>query len=476
MYKPVTDSTAVGSEANKLNLFSDIVSCMNDDGISFAIINGFNPSTRELGRDVDILINSTQVSQIVTICKKSAAKNGWQYVSGRWVGHWLPRGLYQIVFHHVENHTIHNLVIDFICTDGVAAGVVSVYTRSLLSADSGFSSDFRVTPVGNYMKNLIRVLAGDSLKIANAEALGDLPDGTKAYMTSLLGGAFSSRYEQTVKKKRLSAEWQMLRRHAQLSYSLHHPVSFLRNFGVSLARRSIGWRLGHVTTIAIVGPDGVGKSTAIDEACRYLADAFITIRRRHWRPRLLPNLSEIGLAKSSRTSAALEREFTNAPRRQAGRFGILRLLYYYVDYVLGHAVKDRLYSTPDILVNLYDRCALDMAVDPVRYGLNQNKLTPWLHRLSPKPDRIIFLSDAPERVFARKPELSRDEIAHQIEAWTVLAEKGHVTDIIHVEERNAKEIGCAIAKIILEQVSHIQGQHEALAAPFPGRLSRTSKE
>src|ERR1700676_4213281 len=124
-----------------------------------------------------------------------------------------------------------------------------------------------------------------------------------------------------------------------------------------------------LTRIALVGPDGVGKSPPIalirDWFERELPDYRVELRR--WRPGLLPDLGWF-IGKPSVTVKAAK------PRRNAGRFHGLRVFYYYWDFLLGAWWKDQI-RTPPATVVIYDRCALDMKVDPVRFGLSSARGT-----------------------------------------------------------------------------------------------------
>jgi hypothetical protein len=116
--------------------------------------------------------------------------------------------------------------------------------------------------------------------------------------------------------------------------------------------------------------------------------------------------------------------------------------------MLGHFLKDRIDSSLQRLV-LYDRCALDMSVDPHRYGLASARGTRWLWKLSPKPDLVVLLYDHPERIHRRKPELTVEEIEHQLQQWLHLAESGEVDAIVQVNSPPEK-IADQLRELIVE--------------------------
>ncbi len=216
-----------------------------------------------------------------------------------------------------------------------------------------------------------------------------------------------------------------------------------------------------LTRIALVGPDGVGKSTTIalirDWFERQLPDFRVEVRR--WRPGLLPDLGWF-IGKPSVTVKAAK------PRRKGGKGHGLRVFYYYWDFLLGACWKDRI-KTPQGTVVIYDRCALDMKVDPVRFGLNSARGTDLLCRLTPKPDLVVLLDDEPESICQRKQELEEHEVASQLDHWRRLAEAGEVHAIIRIDAE-PEEIAARIQQLIVDTI--VRKTHTRKAWPLPNPL------
>jgi hypothetical protein len=201
--------------------------------------------------------------------------------------------------------------------------------------------------------------------------------------------------------------------------------------------------------VACEGPDGVGKSTIIKKLSAKCSEIGGSVIVRHWRPGLLPQLGAL-VGKSSPFDRG-----PVVPRRTPGHFHWLRLPYYLVDFSLGSLVKHFVDSGKRRLV-LYDRCALDMAVDPVRYGLRSARGTLLLWKLIPKPNPVVLLYDTPERIVARKSDLKEEEIARQLEAWLGLAEQGHVNAVIRVDAE-PEEIARRIQDLLADELIRMNG-------------------
>lgn len=220
-----------------------------------------------------------------------------------------------------------------------------------------------------------------------------------------------------------------LRRNARLRAWQQRPLSSIAALVRSASRyASLPFR-PCAPIVAVVGPDGMGKSSLLAAMAHGDSNLFNGIVIRHWRPELLPSLGNL-MGRDD----GLERDPHGRviPRRQAGRFRWLRLGWYALDQLLGTILKDRVAAARQQLV-LYDRCFLDMAVDPLRYGLSSGRGVRMLWRLLPKPDRVVLLTDEADRVFERKPEIPPAEIARQLDVWHGWAEDGIVGPIIRVD-------------------------------------------
>jgi len=202
--------------------------------------------------------------------------------------------------------------------------------------------------------------------------------------------------------------------------------------------------------VAFVGPDGAGKSSIIAELTSALSGDFPLITVRHWRPGLLPPLRRLAGYPTH-----MKRPITQMPRRQPGRMSALRLLYYWLDFALGHFVRDRPLVARGGLV-LYDRCALDVMVDPSRYGLASTRWQRPLWRCLPRPDLTVLVDDNPESIAERKSELPASEIARQLGQWRELHNVGAV-NIRLPASGNVQHRASVITRLIRDR---IRGRHD----------------
>lgn len=193
--------------------------------------------------------------------------------------------------------------------------------------------------------------------------------------------------------------------------------------------------------VAVLGPDGVGKSTMLEHVERELAPAFRRTARYHLRPRF-------GRAKG----ADIVCTNPHAPPS----YGIVRstakLVLWWADYTIGfaRAVLPRLLGSSFVL---FDRYYYDLTVDPRRYRYGGPiSLAQAVGRLIPRPDLVVVLDAPAVTVRARRKELPLDEIVRQRQAYRRLVEAAPNACVIDAS-RPAEEVATAVARAILDRLA-----------------------
>lgn len=204
-----------------------------------------------------------------------------------------------------------------------------------------------------------------------------------------------------------------------------HP---LRSVGNALSY--VFWELlrrtrrPRATFFAVLGPDGVGKTTFInalrDRLATLQAKEPETIDVRHFRPRLLPNINQLLTRKPEAVG-----EFNNPHNAPAAAMpsSFLRIAYYSLDYIVGYwaQVRGRIIRGRTMI---FDRYFYDFIVDPRRSRLS---LPSWASKLFlyliPKPDLVFVLNASATDIYRRKQELQPDEIERQLTGYRKLSDK-----------------------------------------------------
>lgn len=252
------------------------------------------------------------------------------------------------------------------------------------------------------------------------------PSGFRSVLDRVFSGKLADRAWSKIKLGDLKGTIALqgeLRRSAWLTALLARPVETLWNFThhciSEVRRRSVR---NPATFIAVLGPDGVGKTTFINSLATKLADLqakdidAITIH--HFRPNILPNINRLLTGREEKVEA-----FHNPHRAPPANWlsSTVRLTYYWFDYVLGYWISIRARCMAGATV-IFDRYYYDFLVDPRRSRLSGIKiLASIILKFTPEPDYVFILEADPDVVFERKQELSAEEIARQIGGYRTLA-------------------------------------------------------
>lgn len=209
------------------------------------------------------------------------------------------------------------------------------------------------------------------------------------------------------------------------------PLKFVLDRKGSVARRLSRLTRPTGVVVALLGPDGAGKSSAIEALGSALKDAFNRQEVRGFAP-------------------ALSRLWNRTPRSTAEPHGLparsfsLSLLRagYWLIYNLWSHVSLHLARARSTLV-LHDRHFSDILIDPRRYRYGGPRwalhLNIWL---MPRPDIVLMLDAPAETLQARKQEVPFAETARQLGLYREFVRalsNGHVIDADRPREQVA---GC----------------------------------
>jgi thymidylate kinase len=188
------------------------------------------------------------------------------------------------------------------------------------------------------------------------------------------------------------------------------PLGWLRYWLPELRRIWRRWRYPTGLFVAILGPDGSGKSTLIRRLPADVGQAFRRSDAFHLRPGLLPATGSKGPVSDPHGEP---------PRSRLA--SIIKLLYLTLDYLLGYLFQVRPRLARSSLV-LFDRYFYDIFADARRYRYSGPL---WLLNLAgqlvPKPDLCLVL-DVPEKeLLERKQEVPLAEAERQRAAYRRLA-------------------------------------------------------
>jgi hypothetical protein len=398
-----------------------LAEALRNAGISYGVTSGIDGFPQTIGRDIDFLVHARDRLAVVQAATKAFRAVGWELATRRRInGHYWCFA--------VDRST--KTILEFDLAGPLQWGPCVFADRPFPDTIIG---PFAVDSYARVVKRLILpLLAGRNEKISKFASEASSVSQTSNTMSKRLGNFFgadlASRFLAAVDARNADDLFKLAPqlRKAVFSRSILRPWKLPRALVNRVTEKLAVSPLEKpmAPVVAIVGPDGVGKSTVIHELRELLPQLLpingVTLR--HWRPFLLPPLARLAGLEVPQAGVA------HPPRRQAGKFSWVRKLYYSLDFTLGTWLKDRPLSSFNKII-IYDRCYLDMQSDPLRFGLPDTKGLQSLAKLYQSPDLVVLLEDSPQRIRDRKPELSFEEIIDVYERWKVI---GQDTQNFHI--------------------------------------------
>lgn len=383
-----------------MNIYSDVERIL--DGTEYAVLHGWDSLPHRLRSDLDIAIDPCHLGTL--------EESLLNYRGGR---------LVQMIRH--ESSCFYFIMalrngkgIDFLqvdaATDYRRNGII-YFRADELSKDRTRWNGFRVaSPETELAYLLVKKTLKGSTPAHQQERLMHLIDkigkdramlistrlfGKKSgpYLVSRISKNDWKAVEYNTPGLRKALVWEILKKDPL------NPVKYW----LDEAKRILGrWRYPTGISVAVLGPDGAGKSTLIDNIERRFSGAFRRTAKFHLRPGLIGGKSH---------GKPVTDPHGKPPRNLFA--SLLKLGYYTVDYTLGYFYKLYPRFVRSTLV-LFDRYYDDLLIDPVRYRYGGPlRLAAFARTFVPAPD-LLFVLDAKEgELLKRKEEIGGEELRRQ---------------------------------------------------------------
>ena len=182
--------------------------------------------------------------------------------------------------------------------------------------------------------------------------------------------------------------------------------------------------------IAFIGPDGVGKTTIINEISKFSNDIFLkkTINY-YWRPFLFPPLHKLLFSNKNKSKFGKEGRRKLNVSKSFFIYHYLKFFYYLFDFIFGKLKYINSYTRGGLIV--FDRYYHDMIIYCERFGFSVSKrFLSFFYYFINKPNITFYLHAPADVLVKRKKELSYKEIqAQHLMYMDICSKNSNIIDI-----------------------------------------------
>lgn len=397
--------------AAEQRVFRELIARLEARGLPAILLRNYEHFPAEMGHDLDLFVPRAQWPLALDCLRALLAEQGGEIV------HIQPLDYVFAVWFRLSEPGAKPIHLDFYHGAFTWHGLPYLNERELVEQRRSFG-EFHVPRPAHEALNLwlASLLWGSFLKERYRERILALlaEPGERAEFERIVGHQFGRtglQVSQRLQACQDAGAWRQsaaaLRRAFKLRSLRRHPVRSLSNWTrhwlceISLMFAPPGLQL------AILGPDGSGKSSVIARLKSELGDCFGDTLEYHWRPSVLP---DVGVLFGRRAKTAGPTTDPHAKPPHSLPASLFRLVYYWLDYWLGWPFRIWRPKAKNHLV-IFDRYAEDMGCDPRRFRLATSPRLAWfVARLVPRPNLTFVLLGDADVLLSRKAEVSLESL------------------------------------------------------------------
>lgn len=382
---------------------------LESGSVNYAVLHDWDELPDQLHSDLDIVLAPEELPRLKEAFLRAAGARLVQVLQHE------ATSFYFVLAVEKEN-AVHFFPVD-VATDYRRNGRVWFTAKELLQSRRRWKTFWVVAPDVEFRYLLVKKILKAEIPARARERLQtlvtELGAGAEEMAQGLLGKRLGKKVNSWIRAghwERLEATIGRLRRALLWRKLWQEPLNPVRYWVPELQRIWRRWKHPSGLFVAVLGPDGAGKSTLIQRLQKELQGAFRRTAVYHFRPRLLEEKGD---------SRPVSNPHDKPPRSLP--VTLLKLAYYWFDYTFGYLFNVRPTLTRSTLV-LFDRYYHDLLVDPRRYRhRGTGAVTRLVGGCVPKPDLFIILNVRGEVSYVRKPEVPPEETNRQRECYQALS-------------------------------------------------------
>lgn len=392
----------------RVELLGAVFAALAKHNVPFCVTHGYADLDRVVSSDVDCIIPASYRRADLLPILRSA-------VAGARVVQWLDDGAVYIAVAAGGDRS-PTMVQLHVSVDFELAGKVFYTGEEIIAARRPHGAMFVPPPQVEFACVLLNRLHKSDLSPAHADRLMDLFNRAPEACEREIRRFWHEAHAATIMAAVRSGDWDAVRTSSAAiaadSRATGPANAVLRRSGEGLratARKLKRWikpEAGY--HIVFLGPDGVGKSTIIEQVRDAIAPAFLDTSYHTFAPSLIPHKFQ----PEKPTPHAFP------PRGKAASF--IKAAWWSVCYTVGYAATIH----PDRVRGVFamnHRYLLDAIVDPKRYRYSgPTSILRAIWAIAPKPDMVVLLDAPAEVIQARKKEVAFEETARQRREYTAL--------------------------------------------------------
>lgn len=378
---------------------------LDETGTRYCVLHSWGNLPNELPSDLDIAVHPADRAQLSTTFRR-LNEGGFRPIQ---LFNYNVNGNY-LVFSWDLGNAIQTAAVDFIF-EHRRRGIIAAGGDQITATRKRCGEFWVASPASEFEYLLLKKTAKGTVKQEQGERLAELVGilgRSKALQTA--DELFPSQWSELLVSACIDGTLGKVLPHVRkLSWSkavIRHPVNMLQYFAGNMRRALRRWRKPTGLLVAILGPDGVGKSSVTAQLRNQMGSAFRSERQFHWRPQFLAR---------RKPSTPVTNPHANPTR--GALLSSLYLTVFLLDYLFGYLLVLRQLKSRSCFL-LFDRYFYDVLADPkrLRYG-GPKWLARLYSRLVPTPDLVLVFDADTKTILSRKNEMPAEEIDQQREAY-----------------------------------------------------------